>query len=184
MIGRKKPSPSRLLVLILLLALVKFFLSLGTLLDLYLNPAEVRAEEKTAAAPQCPPEIFEALRIEREKLEERAKQLTLREKRLRLLDQQVERRLAALLELENSVDEKLKKIRTIETKRFKLLVKAYSEMRPSKAARLLMNMDQDMAVKILSAMKSDQVARILAAMPPEKAAPLAEALSGISPQKF
>jgi len=174
-------KPARLCFVLAFLALLKLILTV-TAFERTLQ-AEVQSE-KPPSLQQCPPELFEALRAERRRLEKRAREIELREKRLRLLEKQVERRLAALLELENSLDEKLKKIRRIETERFNLLVKAYSEMRPSKAARLLMNMDPDMAVRILSAMKSDQVARILAAMPPEKAAPLAEALSGISPQKF
>ena len=147
----------------------------------------VRAQEPstgTSAPAQCPPELFEALRLERARLEERQKEILLREKRLKLLEAQVEKRLTALLELEDSLEKKLKRLETIENERFRLLVKAYSEMRPSKAAGLLMSMDPEMAVKILSAMKSDQVARILAAMPPEKAAPLAEALSGLPPKNF
>ncbi|MBX6423052.1 MotE family protein [Thermosulfurimonas sp. F29] len=176
-------KPARLFFVLAFLALLKLILAI-TAFERNLQ-AEVRST-KVPSSPlgQCPPEIFEALRAERRKLEKRAREIDLREKRLKLLEKQVERRLAALLELEDSLDEKLREIRRIETERFNLLVKAYSEMRPSKAARLLMNMDPDMAVRILSAMKSDQVARILAAMPPEKAAPLAEALSGISPQKF
>ncbi len=175
---------SKTFILLVNLALIKVFLSAAAFWNYGLKLPEVQAQEKKTEQNGCPPELFEALRIERRKLEERAKEITIREKRLKLLEQQVERRLTALLELENSLDEKLKKIQTIETERFKLLVKAYSEMRPSKAAGLLVNMDPEMAVRILSAMKSDQVARILAAMPPEKAAPLAEALSGISPKKF
>ncbi len=175
---------SRVFFLLVNLALIKIFLAVAAFWNYGIKLPEVRAQEKKTSQSRCPSELFEALRIERRKLEERAKEITIREKRLKLLEQQVERRLTALLELENSLDEKLKKIQVIESERFKLLVKAYSEMRPSKAAGLLVNMDPEMAVKILSAMKSDQVARILAAMPPEKAAALAEALSGISPKKF
>jgi len=176
---------SHLMSLLLILGVLKFSVGgLFILLNLGTGSQEALAEEKASSEKACPPELFEGLRIEREKLEKKQKEIELREKRLKLLEKQVERRLTALLELENSIEEKLAKLQTIQTARFKLLVKSYSEMRPSKAAGLLVNMDPEMAVKILSAMKSDQVARILAAMPPQKAASLAEALSGYSPKEF
>ncbi|OAQ20712.1 MotE family protein [Thermosulfurimonas dismutans] len=176
---------SRLMSLLLIVGILKFSLAgLFMILKVESGFTEALAEEKTSSQTSCPPELFEGLKIERKKLEERRKEIELQEKRLKLLEKQIERRLTALLELENSLEEKLEKIRTIETERFKLLVKAYSEMRPSKAAGLLVNMDPEMAVRILSAMKSDQVARILAAMPPQKAASLAEALSGYAPKEF
>jgi len=176
---------SRLMSLLLIVGILKvslaFFFALS---QVRAGFNEALAKEKTTSKVACPPELFEGLRMEREKLEKRRKEIEIQEKKLKLLEKQIERRLTALLELENSLEEKLQKIRTIETQRFNLLVKAYAEMRPSKAAGLLINMDSEMAVKILSALRSDQVARILAAMPPEKAASLAEALSGYPPREF
>ncbi len=178
----------RLLGLLMLVAFLKLLLAGKILFEGGTwAPPKAMAEEKvveSSNASRCPPELFEGLRVEREKLERERKEIELRKARLKLLEKQVERRLTALLELENSLEEKLRRIETIETERFKLLVRAYSEMRPSKAAGLLVNMEPEMAVRILSAMKSDQVARILAAMPPEKAAALAEALSGYPPKEF
>ena len=173
---------SRLVFLLLMVVSVKLAAGLYWWgLQLKAEPAWAQ-EEKTL--PPCPPELFEALKVEQEQLEKKKQEIELREKRLRLLERQVERRLSALLELENSLEEKLQKIKQIENERFRLLVKAYGSMRPSKAAKLIVNMDQEMAVKILSALKSDQVGRILGAMPPEKAASLAEALSGYPPKEF
>jgi len=170
----------KILLILALLVAIKTLLGL-----LFFLGAQAReSSSPQATSTPCPPELFEALRIERIQLETRRKEILLREKRLKLLETQVERRLAALLELEDSLQKKLDRLETIENERFRLLVKAYGEMRPSKAARLLVSMEPEMAVKILSAMKSDQVARILAAMPPDKAAPLAEALSGLPPKKF
>ena len=176
---------SRLMSLLLIVGILKvslaFFFAISKVRASF---NEALAQEKTTSKVACPPELFESLRMEQEKLEKRRREIEIQEKTLKLLEKQIERRLTALLELENSLEEKLQKIRTIETQRFNLLVKAYAEMRPSKAAGLLINMDSEMAVKILSAMRSDQVARILAAMPPEKAASLAEALSGYPPKEF
>ena len=78
----------------------------------------------------------------------------------------------------------LKKIDIIRTKKLEFLVNALSNMQPSKAAKMLISMDKDMAVKILSLLRSRQVASILSAMPPDKAAALSEALSGYPPKKY
>jgi len=136
------------------------------------------------ATYNCPPEVSDFLLVERERLLQRLRQLESRERELKLLEKKIEEQINALTQLSVEVDEKLKKISAIQDERVKLLVKAYAEMRPAKAAQQLMNMDREMAVKILSQLKSTQVASILSAMPPEKAASLAEALSGYPPKEY
>ncbi len=138
--------------------------------------------EKTL--PSCPEALFEALKAEREKLAQERKALEERKKNLALLEEQIKRRLATLKTLEEELDKKLTELRTIKNKRFKLLVGAYGNMKPSKAAKLIEAMEPEMAIKILSALKTEQVARILSAMPPEKAASLAESLSGLPPREM
>jgi flagellar motility protein MotE (MotC chaperone) len=160
------------------------FLKIGFLTLLLGNQiASLEAKEKI---PQysCPPEFSEYLLVEKERLRKEAEKLEARKKELSLLEKRVKEQIAVLKDLENTIDEKLKKIEVIYDRRFKLLVKAFSEMRAAKAAALLLNMDQDMALKILSQLKSSQVASILSAMPPEKAAALSEALSGAPPRKY
>ncbi|MCS7149348.1 MAG: hypothetical protein N2Z40_00195 [Caldimicrobium sp.] len=132
----------------------------------------------------CPPEISDFLYVEREKYFQKLREIESRERELKLWEKKIEEQLNALTQLSNEVDEKLKKISAIQDQRTKLLVKAYSEMRPAKAAQQLMNMNREMAVKILSQLKSEQIASILSAMPPEKAAYLAEALSGYPPREY
>jgi len=110
--------------------------------------------------------------------------IELKEKELKILEKRIQEQMAALKDLGVTIDKKLNKIEAIQDQRVKLLVKAISEIRASKAAKLLLNMDKDMAVKILSQLKSSQVASILSAMPPDKAASLSEALSGYPPKEY
>ncbi len=160
------------------------FLKIGFLTLILGNQiASLQAKEKTPAY-SCPPEFSEYLVLEKDRLRQEAEKIEARKKELALLEQRIKEQIAVLKDLENTIDEKLKKIEIINTKRFKLLVKAFSEMRPTKAAALLLNMDQNRALKILSQLKSSQVASILSAMPPEKAAALSEALSGAPPKKY
>ncbi len=165
---------------IFFLFLLKFILGLFLLFqNLPLLSAKV-----DNATYNCPPEVSDFLLVERERLLQRLRQLESRERELKLLEKKIEEQINALTQLSVEVDEKLKKISAIQDERVKLLVKAYAEMRPAKAAQQLMNMDREMAVKILSQLKSTQVASILSAMPPEKAASLAEALSGYPPKEY
>ncbi len=145
--------------------------------------SNLQAKEKKSFE-SCPPEFTRILFIEKEKLLKKEEELRAKEKELKLLEKRIKEQIAVLKDLEASVEEKLNKIRIIQNKRFKLLVKAYSEMQPSKAAQRILNMDRDMAIKILSQLKSEKVASILSAMPPEKAASLSEALSGYPPKEY
>jgi len=160
------------------------FLKIGFLTVLLGNQiASLQAKDKIPRY-SCPPEFSEFLLVEKDRLKKEEEKLEAKKKELQLLEKRIKEQIAVLKELEATIDEKLKKIEVIYDKRFKLLIKAFSEMRAKKAAALLLNMDQDMALKILSQLKSSQVASILSAMPPEKAAALSEALSGVPPKKY
>ena len=169
-----------LLWLLIFLGITKFFLIIFLIFS---NAYRLEAKEENIFAG-CPPEFSEILALERAKLYEKEKKIELREKELKILEKRIQEQMAALKDLEITIDKKLNKIEAIQDQRVKLLVKAISEMRASKAAKLLLNMDKDMAVKILSQLKSSQVASILSAMPPNKAAYLSEALSGYPPKEY
>ncbi len=163
----------------------------GSLVYLYQDralfepPSAIAQSDVEKPAPtSCPQELFTALRAERERIRQRQKELEKRTKQVALLEEQISRRLASLASLEDEIDKKLQKLQAIKNERFKLLVGAYANMKPSKAARLLEAMEPEMAIKILSSLKTDQVARILSSMPPEKAASLAESISGLPPREF
>mgnify|MGYP001772922720 CR=1 FL=1 len=168
--------------IIISLIVIKFLLS-GVYV--YSEYVQGRAKNpKEGSIYSCPPEISDLLLTEKRRLLEKAKELEVKEKELRLLEKKINEQMNALTELSKEVEDKLNKISAIKDERIKLLVKAYSEMSPRKAAEQLLNMDRDMAIKILSQMKSNQVASILSAMPPDKAATLAEALSGLPPREY
>jgi flagellar motility protein MotE (MotC chaperone) len=155
----------------------------ASLFLLLIHISNLQAKEKSKFEG-CPPEFSKVLFIEREKLLKKEMELKAKEEELKLFEKRIREQIAVLKDLEASVEEKLNKIKIIQNKRFKLLVKAYSEMQPSKAAQRILNMDRDMAIKILSQLKSEKVASILSAMPPEKAASLSEALSGYPPKEY
>jgi flagellar motility protein MotE (MotC chaperone) len=139
-------------------------------------------QNATMRESNCLEELRTSLLQEKEALEAEKRDLLAKKEELLLLEKRVQEQMAALKELINNAEVKLQELKGIQDERFKLLVKSYSEMRPSKAAQMLINMDRETAVKILSQLKSSQVANILAAMPPDKAAALVEAMTG-SPAK-
>ncbi|HBT04752.1 MAG: MgtE intracellular region [Thermodesulfobacterium sp. 37_54] len=156
------------------LGIFKLFLAL---LIFGVHVYELSAKEEKLPAG-CPPDFADFLQVERQRLSDKEKELRLKQEELKLLEARIQEQLTSLKELEASVEEKLNRIQAVQDERTKLLVRAISEMKPSKAADILINMDKDMAVKILSQLKSSQVASILSAMPPDKAASISESLSG------
>ena len=177
---RKFLKIKNFLLLLIFLGIIKFFL-IATLIATKAYRVEAKEENVFSG---CPPEFSELLVLERAKLYEKAKKIELREKELKILEKRIQEQMASLKDLESIIDKKLNEIKTIQDQRVKLLVKALSEMRASKAAEMLLNMDEKMAVKLLSQLKSSQVASILSAMPPDKAAALSEALSGYPPKEY
>ncbi len=177
--------PVLVLVAFLKLGITVFYFYAVKTGRLVWHPALAMAEtKKEAPSNACSQDLFRALRVEKEKLAKKEEEIARKEKNLQLLEEQVKKRLASLSNLEEEIDQKLAELRTIKNQRFKLLVGAYANMKPSKAAKLLEAMEPEMAIKILSALKTEQVARILSAMPPEKAASLAESLSGLPPREM
>jgi flagellar motility protein MotE (MotC chaperone) len=165
---------------IFLLILGLFFLK-ALLLAFYAG-AEMSASSNPQNASMsnsnCLEELRASLLQEKEALEVEKRDLLAKKEELLLMEKRVQEQMAALKELINNAEAKLQELKGIQDERFKLLVKSYSEMRPSKAAQMLVNMDREMAAKILSQLPSSQVANILAAMPPDKAAALVEAMAG------
>ncbi len=135
-------------------------------------------QNSTTPDASCLEELRASLLQEKEAIEAEKRDLLAKREELLLLEKRTQEQMSALKELITNAEAKLQELKGIQDERFKLLVKSYAEMRPSKAAQQLMNMDRETAVKILSQLKSSQVASILAAMPPEKAAALAEAMTG------
>jgi len=165
---------------IFLLILGLFFLK-ALLLAFYAG-AEISGssipQNATMSNSNCLEELRTSLLQEKEALEAEKRELLTKKEELLLMEKRVQEQMAALKELINNAEVKLQELKGIQDERFRLLVKSYSEMRPSKAAQMLINMDRETAVKILSQLKSSQVANILAAMPPDKAAALVEAMTG------
>ncbi len=106
-----------------------------------------------------------------------------RQKELIEAEREVARREAAVLELEVMIEERIAaleadraviedRIATWEVQdgdRIKKLAKVYSAMPPARAARLLSDLELDLAVSVLGGMKQKESAKVLAVIAPKRA---------------
>ncbi|MCP5042042.1 MAG: hypothetical protein GY944_13515 [bacterium] len=106
-----------------------------------------------------------------------------RQKELAEAEREVTRREAAVLELEVMIEERITSLEVdreeIETRiaeweaqdgdRIKKLSKVYAALPPIKAARLLSDLELDLAVSVLSGMKQKNSAQVLAVIAPDRA---------------
>lgn len=119
------------------------------------------------------------------KLNDRKKELDLRESELAKLEEE-------LLKRKQELDEKLKQLesmraeisKTLKTRvasdheKVDKLVAVYSTMKPAQASKIIETLDEDLAVEILDNMKKKSAAEILNMMDAKKARKLSEMLTG------
>lgn len=103
--------------------------------------------------------------------------LTKKERDLRTLEAEIDRKLEQLAELEKRIKFMLDKADVLKDKKIKHLVDVYSNMKAQQAAQVLETLDEDLAVKILSGMRGRQAGEILGYVSPKKAARLSESLT-------
>ena len=139
--------------------------------------AETSVEK--SATPATAPDTVEERRLlytlsqERARLQadyqQRNKQLDEREINLKTLATEVDKKLAELEKLQSRLAELLKQKDAEEAKRLKGLSRMYEKMDAAQAAKLLADLDQQLAVDILSGMQPKAGAKILNNLPPETA---------------
>lgn len=99
-----------------------------------------------------------------------------REKLLSIQDE-VNKKLTALTKLRNEIRAEMAKKEVIEQQKLKHLIKAYSAMKPQKAASLIEKLEIGFSIELLSKMKGDAVGNILSFVNLDKAAKISEALA-------
>jgi len=86
-------------------------------------------------------------------------------------------KIAKLTQLRNEIRAQMATKKTIQEQRLNHLIKAYSTMKPQKAASLIEKLEITFAVELLSNMKGDAVGDILSFIETDKAAKLSEKLA-------
>ncbi|MCB0356395.1 MAG: hypothetical protein KDD40_05275 [Bdellovibrionales bacterium] len=119
------------------------------------------------------------------KLNERKVELDKREKELAKLEEElhkqkleIEGRIKKLEELRSKISGVLKEKVEVDTQKVDKLVAFYSSMKPSSAAKIIENLNEDLAVEVLSKMKKKSAAEIMNLLKSDKAQALSEKFAG------
>lgn len=126
-----------------------------------------------------PEEKIELKFIQKKKIELDEKEYALEKKAeaLLVIQEDINKKLALIKQLRNEITNKVIEQETIENEKLKHIVKAYSAMKPRKAASLVEKLDIGFAVEILSKMKAEEVGNILSNVTIEKAAKISKNLA-------
>lgn len=114
-------------------------------------------------------ELFQDLTARRKKLEERERELSVREALLKAAEQELSQKYDELVSLRTEIKDLLVVQTEEEQKRTASLVKIYEGMKPKDAARIFNTLDLDVSLSVLSRMSERKSAPILASMEPERA---------------
>ncbi len=107
------------------------------------------------------------------------KEQELEQKRAEILifQEEIDKKIAKLTKLRNEIKSQMTRKKTIEKKKIKHLIKAYSAMKAPIAAGLIEKQDRKFAIELLSQMKGETVGKILSFVEQDKAAKLIEGLA-------
>jgi flagellar motility protein MotE (MotC chaperone) len=110
-------------------------------------------------------------------LEKEEEGLSKKRAELMIIQEEINNKIATLTQLRNEIMAEMDKKKIFEEKNIKHLIKAYSAMKPQKAATLIEKLDTTFAITLLSKMKGDAVGSILSFVDTEKAARISERLA-------
>lgn len=150
--------------------------------------AENSAESKTLeAAPKTskvtglsPEEIalFNSLDDRKKQLDAKEAELKKLEEELHYQKVELESRLASLEQLRTQIGNQLQERVETDEERVNKLVSFYASMKPVTAAKIIENLNEDLAVEVLKKMKKKEAAEIMNMIASEKAQRLSEKFAG------
>ena len=114
-------------------------------------------------------EVLQQLSARRTALDERERNLAMREQMISITEKRVEERLTELKTLEERLTAVLSTRDEAEEKQLIALVKTYENMKPAEAARIFNRLDRQVLVNVASRMKPNKIGPVMAAMEPARA---------------
>jgi flagellar motility protein MotE (MotC chaperone) len=155
--------------------------------------SEPAAPQQVAqATPPAPPQplpqgaspseraVLERLQERRGSLDERARELEMRENLLKAAERKVDGRIGELKEVEDRISAGARAEKEEADRQMKTIVVMYETMKPKDAARVFDRLNIGVLVPIVTAMNPRKMAEVLAAMSPEAAERLTVALASRS----
>jgi len=140
------------------------------------------ALNKPVVAPPPPPggqdpgglsqtemDVLQKLSERRGTLDVREKDIERREALLTAAEGQIERKIAEMKSLQNTIEGLLRQYNDQEDNKMRSLVKIYENMKPKEAAKIFEQLDMPIMLEVVERMKEQKVAPILAEMDPAKA---------------
>jgi flagellar motility protein MotE (MotC chaperone) len=133
--------------------------------------------ENASAFTQSEIDLLQRLSERRQQLEERERGLDQREAMLKAAEGRIDRKIAEMKTLEDSIQALLKTHTDEERQRLDRLVNIYKVMKPKDAARIFDDMEMPLIVDIFMLMTERSTAPILAEMNPVKARAVTQELA-------
>jgi flagellar motility protein MotE (MotC chaperone) len=153
-------------------------------------PAAARPDERPVQMAQQPlPQsaspseraILERLQERRGNLDERARELEMRENLLKAAEKKVDGRIGELKEVEDRISAGARAEKEEADRQMKTIVIMYESMKPKDAARVFDRLNIGVLVPIATAMNPRKMSEVLAVMSPEAAERLTVALAARTP---
>lgn len=113
----------------------------------------------------------------RAELKQEEEHISRKRAELMAIQAEINTKIAVLTQLRNEIRAQMARKKTIQEKKIRHLIKAYSAMKPQKAASLIEKLELAFAIELLSKMKGDVVGNILSFVDVEKAARISEGLA-------
>ena len=110
-------------------------------------------------------------------IQRQEEELAKTKRELMAIQEEINRKIETLTRLRNEIRTQVNQKKSIEEAKIRHLIKAYSAMKPQKAATLIEKLDLKFAIELLSKMKGDNVGNILSYVEVEKAAKISEGLA-------
>ena len=122
--------------------------------------------------------MLTSLSRRRGELDARAQSLDMREHLIAAAEKRVDGKIAALKDLQATIQKMLAARSAAEEKQIASLVKTYSAMKPRDAARIFDGLSDNVLITVAGAMKPDVLAPVLAQMQPDIARKVTMRLAG------
>lgn len=147
------------------------------------QPATAATPAQGAAAPAAAPansdpgagmsqtelDVLQKLQERRGTLDTREKDIEKREALLKAAEDQIDRKVAEMKTLQNTIEGLLRQYNDQEDNKMRSLVKIYENMKPKEAAKIFEQLDMNILLEVVERMKEQRVAPIMAEMDPSKA---------------
>ena len=114
-------------------------------------------------------EVLQKLTDRRKQIDAREQEVIRREELLKAASDQIDRKVAELKTLQNTIQNLLQQYNDQEDTKMKSLVKIYENMKPKEAAKIFEQLDMPILLDVVERMKEQKVSPILAEMDPSKA---------------